>query len=93
MLRQPLNHLPLLLRTQTRNRNLQHTAHTRLVHRDERLIVLEGKEPHDKLAIHPIRDAAMAGNEIAKILDVESPLEPAAEEAAEGCDQAGEAFV
>lgn len=90
MLAQPFDYLDLLLRAQTGDGLLNHSADAGLVHRDEALVVHEGKEAHDELAIHAVSDAAVAGNRVAKVFDVKGALKAGGEEAAEGSDKRGE---
>ena len=45
---------------------------------------------HEELAVEPVHDAAVAGDDVAKVLDLEGPLEAGGEEAAEGADHARE---
>lgn len=58
-----------------------------LVDGDEALVVHEGEESHDELAVHAVSHAAVAGNRITKVLDVESALETRCKEATEGSDE------
>lgn len=67
-----------------------HAADTRLVHGDETLIVHEGKEAHDELAVHSIRDATVTGDRFAKVLDLEGSFQAGGEEAAKRGDERGE---
>ena len=67
-----------------------HAAHARLMHGDETLIVHKGKEAHDELAVHPIRDATMTGDRFAEVLNFEGPFQARGEEAAKGGDKRGE---
>lgn len=89
MLTQPLDHLHLLVRSKASDGHLNHAPNARLMRRDETLIVHKRKRPHDKLAVHPIRDAAVARDRVAKVLDLERALDAAGEEAAKGRDQRG----
>ena len=89
ILRQPPHDLYLLLTTQPLNRDLNHAAHARIMHRHEALIIHEGEHAHDELAVHAIRDASVARDGLAEVLDLESALEARGEEAAEGRDQRG----
>ena len=70
VLAQALDDLHLLLVVQARDRELHHTAHARLVHRDEALVVHVGEEAHDELAVHAIGDAAVAGDAVAEVFDL-----------------------
>ena len=80
----------MLLDRESLYRHLNHTAHALSVHGDEALIVHEGEETHDELAIHAVRDATVTGNGLAKVFDLEGTFEAGGEEAAEGRDQGGE---
>ena len=54
---------------------------------DEGVVVNVRKEPHDELAVHPVGDAAMAGDGVAEILDAKGALQAGCEEAAKGSDE------
>jgi hypothetical protein len=69
---------------------LDDAAYARLVHGDETLVVHKGEEAHDELAVHSIRDAAVAGDRFAEILDFERAFKARREEAAERRDEGGE---
>ena len=60
------------------------------MHGDETLIIHEGEEAHDELAIHAIGDAAVARDGLAEVLDFEGAFEARGEEAAKGRDERGE---
>ncbi len=45
---------------------------------------------HQELTVEPVHDAAVSGDDVAKVLDLEGPLEPASEEATERPDHRGE---
>lgn len=74
VLAQPLHYLDLFLDRQAGDGRLDHISHRGLVHRDKALVIHKGEEAHDELTIHPIRNAAMSGDAIAEILDLEGPL-------------------
>lgn len=44
------------------------------------LVVNKGEEAHDELAVHAVSHATVAGNRIAKVLDVECSLESGSKE-------------
>ena len=90
MLGQTLHDIHLLLGRQALNRRLNHSADAGLVDGDETLIIHKSEKTHNKLTIHAIRHAAMAGDAVAEILDVEGAFQAAGEEAAEGGDEGGE---
>jgi len=90
MLRQPFDNLHLFLHAQTIDRDLDHAPHARLVHRDKALIIHEGEKAHDELAVHAVRHAAVPGDRVPKVLDLEGALQAGSEEAAEGGDEGGE---
>lgn len=54
------------------------------------LVVYEGEEAHDELAVHPICHATVAGDGVAKVLDLEGALEAGCEESAKGRNERGE---
>ena len=54
------------------------------------MIVHVGEKSHNKLAIHPIRDTTVAGNRLAKVLDLKSPLESRGKETTKWCNQRSE---
>lgn len=66
---------------------LQNTADGCVVDGNEAGIIEKGDCAHDELAIHAIRDTAVAGNAIAKVFDLEGALQSRGEEAAKRCDQ------
>ena len=72
------------------DRHLNHPAHALSIHSDEALIVHEGEEAHDELAIHAVRDTAVTRDGLAKVFDFEGAFEAGGEETAEGRDQGGE---
>ena len=90
VLRQNLHNLELLLVRQPRNRRLDHPAHGRVVRGDETAVVEKRNTAHDELAVEAIRGAPVAGDGVAKVLDLEGALEAGGEEAAEGRDERGE---
>lgn len=57
---------------------------------DKGLVIYESEETHDELTIHPVRHSTMAGDGIAKVLDLEGAFEARCKEAAEGRDERGE---
>ena len=90
MLAQALNHLHHLFMVQALNSSLYHIPNIGFVHRNKALIIHEGKETHDELAIHTICDSTMARDGFAKVFDFECAFETAGKEAAKGCDEGGE---
>lgn len=54
------------------------------------MIVHEGKAAHDELTVHAIGHAAVSGDGVTEVLDLEGALQARGEEAAEGRDQRGE---
>lgn len=87
ILPQSLHNLKLLLDCQSCDCGLNHTAHASRVHGDETMVIHKDEQAHRKLAVHAIRDAAMAGNGLAEVLDLEGALEAGGEEATEGSNQ------
>ena len=83
----PPDQLNLLFWRQARDGRLEHTPERRLVDDNERVIVHIRKETHDELAVHAIRHATVAGDRVAKVLELEGPLETGREEAAERSNQ------
>ena len=47
------------------------------------------KEAHDKLAVHSVGHTAVAGNGVAKVLDLEGSLKARSKKATKGSDQGG----
>lgn len=87
----PLYQLHLLLQTQPRDGQLHDVTEIDLVLGDESLVIYEGKEAHDELAIHPVGHATVSRDRVAKVLDLEGTLEARSKETAERRDQRGEA--
>ena len=83
------NKLQLVLGCQPVDGRIQHRPELDLVHGDERLVVHVGEETHDELAVHAVRHAAVAGNGVAKVLDLEAALEAGGEETTKGSDERG----
>ena len=54
------------------------------------MVVQVREEAHNELAVHAVRDATVARNGVAEILDLEGALEARCEEAAKGRDERGE---
>lgn len=54
---------------------------------DHRAVVDIGEQSHKELAVHAVSHASVAGDGVAKVLDVESTLEARCEEATEGSDE------
>jgi hypothetical protein len=57
---------------------------------DEGLVMHEGEEDHDELAVHPVRDPAVSGDDRVEVLDPVGALDGRHEEAPEGRDQGTE---
>lgn len=70
-----LDELDLLLDSQACDGGLEDGAETDLVRLDEGVVVDVGEEAHDELAVHAVRHATMAGDGVAKVLDLEGALE------------------
>ena len=81
------HHFHLLLHRQPLNRILNHPSHRRLVHGDKTLVIHEREKAHDELAIHAVCDAAVSGDAVPEILDLECPFQPGGEESAKGGDE------
>ena len=90
VLAQTPHHLKLLFNSQPIDGGLNDVPHAGLVNSNEAVIIHVGEKSHDELAIHAIRNTTMAGNRLAKILDLESPLESRGKESTKRCDQRGE---
>lgn len=69
---------------QSENGRLQDRPHSSGGDGNKSVIVDKGKEAHDELTVHTVSDAAMAGNRITEILDLECALEARGEKAAKG---------
>lgn len=82
-----LDELDLFFRCKAGDGGFEDRSRRRLVDGDEALVVHEGKEAHDELAIHAVSHAAVARDRITKVLDVEGALETRCEEATEGSDE------
>lgn len=54
------------------------------------MVVHVGKESHDELAIHPVCNAPVARNRLAKVLDLEGPLKSRGKETTKGSNQRSE---
>lgn len=85
-----LDKLDLLIGCQACDGGLKQITRRCLVHSDETLVVHEGKEAHDELTVHAVGHAAVTRDGVAKVLDVEGPLEARGEEAAERRNQRSE---
>jgi len=70
---------------------LQHRADIDVMFADKAAVVDVDKHPHQKLAVHPIRHAAMSWNAVTKVFDVESTLETGSKEATERSNQRSKA--
>lgn len=77
----------MLLGGKAGDRRLNDRTNGSLVDCDERLVVHEGEESHDELAVHAICHASVAGDRVAKILDVEGTFEARGEETTEWSDE------
>jgi hypothetical protein len=66
---------------------LQHTTDSCVIDGNEAGVVEECDGAHNELAVHAIRDTAVAGNAVPKIFDLESTLQARSKETAERCDQ------
>lgn len=80
---QALDHFYLLFRGQARNRSFNNSAHASLVNSNEAGIIHKRNRAHEKLAVHSVRHAAMAGNRVTKVLDLEGALQAGRKETAE----------
>ncbi len=60
--------------------------HTHLARVHKGPVVDVDEETHKQLAVHAVREAAMARNKRAKVLDLECAFEARGEETAKGCD-------
>ena len=87
---QALHELHLFLQRQARDCKLHDITIVELVLGHEGLIIHKRKEAHDELAVHSIRHATVSWDGVAKVLDLESALEPGRKKAAEGSDERGE---
>lgn len=91
MLAESLHYLDLLLCRKTGDCKLNDATNRGLVDRDKTiqvsrcawlrhpknlpLVVHECEKAHDELTVHTVRHAAVSGNGVAKVLDVEGSLE------------------
>lgn len=90
ILSQDLDNLELFVVRQTCDGCLDHAANGKVVGGDEAAIVEEGNRAHDELAVEAVRHATVAGDRVAKVLDLECALQTRGEEATEWCDERGE---
>lgn len=81
------DHLELLVNRQAVDSGFDDVAHGSLIDGNEAVIVHEGEETHYELAIHAVSDTTMAGDGLAKVLDVESTLQTGSKESTEGSDE------
>lgn len=79
--------LNLLFGRQAGNGRLQDAAQRDFVNLDEGVKVHVSEKAHDELAIHSIRHAAVSGNRVAKVFNLESALKAGGEEAAKGSNK------
>lgn len=89
MLAEDLDHLHLLLVGKAGDGRLNHAANSRVVHCNKTRVVEEGNGSHDELTVHAVRHAAVSGNRVAKVLDLECALQARREETTKGRNQRG----
>lgn len=82
-----LDKLNLLIGSQAGNGRLENSPQVDLVDRNEGVVIHVGEEAHDELAIHAVGDAAVAGDRVAKVLDLEGALETRGKETTEWGNQ------
>lgn len=87
VLAQSPNHFELFFDRQPIDSGLNNVPHANLVHGNEAVIIHVCEESHDKLAVHSVRNTTMSGDRLAKVLDLESPLEARGEETTKRRDQ------
>ena len=90
VLAQDLDNLELLLVRQAGNGGLDDTADGRVVRCNEAAVVEKGNGAHDELAVEAIRRAAVAGDRVTKVFDLEGALEARRKETTKGRDERGE---
>ena len=72
------------------NCSLHHISNASFIDRNEALVVHEGKETHNELAVHTIGNTAVARNGLAEVFDLKGTFEAGGEETAEGRNEGGE---
>lgn len=77
------DNLYLFFRGETGDSGLQHTADACVIGGNEAGVVEEGNGAHDELTVHAIRHAAMTGNTVAEIFNLEGALQSRCKETAE----------
>lgn len=77
----------LVLDAQPGDQHVQHGTGVVVPDGDKGLVVEEGKHAHDELAVHAVRHAAVTGDRVAKVLELESSLETRGKETAEWGNQ------
>lgn len=82
--------LDLIIDRELSDDRLQHGSNRDVVLSDERRVVDVREETHQELAVESVSQAAVTGNAVTKVLDVEGTLETTSEETTEGSDQTGE---
>lgn len=83
------NELELLVNGQAVDRGLDDITNGNLINSDKAVVVHEGKETHDELAIHAIGDTTVTRNRLAKVLDVEGALQTRGKESTERSNERG----
>ena len=87
VLAQNLDHLHLFLVGEAGHGSFDDAANRGVVDRDEARVVEEGDGSHDELAIESVRHAPVAGNGVAKVLDLKCTLQPRGEETSKWCNK------
>lgn len=82
--------LELLVNAETVDSGFHNITDGSLINSDEAVVVHEGEESHDELAIHAISDTTVARDRLAKVLDVEGALQTRGKESTERSNERGE---
>lgn len=89
MLAQNSDHIHLFLVRETSDGGFNDPADGVMIDSDKTRIVEEGDGAHDELAVHAVCHASMAGNGVAKVLDLECSFQSRGKESTKGCDERG----
>ena len=82
-----LKKLNLFLGRQACYGHFHDTAEADSVQSDEGVVVHVRKEAHDELAVHAVRNAAVTGDRMTEILNLEGPFQTRREETSKGRNQ------
>lgn len=88
--REAADNIELLINGQAVDGGLNDITNARLVDGNEAVVVHESEETHDELAVHTVSNTTVAGDRLAKVLDLERALQTRGKESTERSDERGE---